>query len=108
MLFHRKVSACILGASFFATVLAFSAATARADKPETPKLPDGPGKETTVRVCGSCHAAEISANRRESVEGWNGIVADMIQRGAKGTDEEFGEVVDYLSKNFPKTAKSKE
>ena len=28
----------------------------------------------------------------------------MIQRGAKGTDEEFGEVVDYLVAHFPKGA----
>ena len=23
------------------------------------KLPDGPGKETTQRLCGTCHGAEI-------------------------------------------------
>jgi competence protein ComEA len=28
----------------------------------------------------------------------------MVERGAKGTDEEFGQVVDYLVANFPKTA----
>jgi competence protein ComEA len=43
-------------------------------------------------------------NRRESVEGWSGVVEDMIRRGAKGSDEEFGEVVDYLVTHFPKTA----
>jgi competence protein ComEA len=43
-------------------------------------------------------------NRRESFEGWNGVVEDMIRRGTKATDEEFGEVVDYLVAHFPKTA----
>ena len=43
-------------------------------------------------------------SRRESVDGWNALVVDMIARGAKGSDDEFGEVVDYLAANFPKTA----
>src|SRR5690348_6296366 len=71
---------------------------------EKPKLPDGPGKTATVRLCGSCHAAEIVMSRRESRDGWSGVVEDMIQRGAKGTDDEFGEVVDYLVVHFPKGA----
>ena len=92
----RKAAVCSavfwIGASFVAL---------GADKS---KLPDGPGKETTQRICGSCHAAEIFISRRESRDGWNGIVADMIQRGMKGSDEEFGEVVDYLVANFSKSA----
>ena len=71
---------------------------------DKPKLPEGPGKETTQRVCGACHAAEMVMNRRETFEGWNGVVEDMIRRGMKGSDEEFGEVVDYLVAHFPKTA----
>ena len=42
-------------------------------------------------------------NRRESREGWSGIIEDMIRRGTKGTDEEFGEVADYLTEHFPKS-----
>lgn len=70
---------------------------------DKPKLPDGPGKDVTQKVCGSCHAAEIVMGRRESLEGWSGIIEDMIQRGTKATDEEFGEVVDYLVANFSKS-----
>jgi competence protein ComEA len=81
--------------------LSLSHSALGADKP---KLPEGPGKATTVRVCGACHAAEIVMSRRESVDGWNALVVDMIARGAKGSDDEFGEVVDYLAANFPKTA----
>ena len=33
-------------------------------------------------------------------EGWEGVVADMIARGARGTDAEFAAIVDYLSKHF--------
>ena len=84
------------------TVLLLGIPALAADKP---KLPDGPGKETTQRICGSCHAAEIFMSRRESRDGWNGIVADMIMRGMKGSDEEFGEAVDYLVANFSKSAR---
>ena len=69
---------------------------------DKPKLPEAPGKAATIRMCGGCHAAEIVMSRRESRDGWSGVVEDMIQRGAKGTDDEFGEVVDYLVAQFPK------
>jgi competence protein ComEA len=68
------------------------------------KLPDGPGKATTQKVCGSCHGAELVLGRQDDREGWGTLVNDMIERGAKGTDDEFYEVVDYLSTNFSKTS----
>jgi mono/diheme cytochrome c family protein len=34
-------------------------------------------------------------------EQWGSIVSNMISRGAKGSDEEFAEVVDYLAKTLP-------
>jgi competence protein ComEA len=85
-----------------AALLSFASWVALAD--EKPKLPDAPGKDTTVKLCGTCHAAEIVMSRRESREGWSGVVEDMIQRGLKGSDEDFGEVVDYLVAQFPKSA----
>jgi competence protein ComEA len=68
------------------------------------KLPDGPGKATTQKVCGSCHGAELVLGRQEDREAWGSIVNDMIQRGATGADDEFYEVVDYLATNFSKTS----
>jgi competence protein ComEA len=68
------------------------------------KLPDGPGKATTQKVCGSCHGAELVLGRQDDREGWGTLVNDMIERGAKGTDDEFYEVVDYLATNFSKTS----
>ena len=69
-----------------------------------PTLPDGPGKDTVVRVCSQCHGVEVAASHRDSPEGWNAIVNDMIQRGATGTDDEFSKIVDYLSAHFPKNS----
>src|ERR1700751_1165623 len=68
------------------------------------KLPDGPGKAVTEKVCGACHGAELVIGRQEERETWGAIVEDMVQRGAQGTDDELYEVVDYLAKNFSKTS----
>jgi competence protein ComEA len=57
---------------------------AAADKPT---LPEGPGKETMIRVCGGCHGAEIVLGKRLNRDGWSQIVVNMIQRGAQGTDD---------------------
>jgi mono/diheme cytochrome c family protein len=34
-------------------------------------------------------------------EGWAGVVASMVARGAKGTPADFKAITDYLAKNFP-------
>jgi len=70
---------------------------------DPPKLPDGPGKATFEKVCGNCHGVEVAISRRETKDGWNAIIDDMIQRGAEGSDDEFGAVSDYLAANFSKT-----
>ena len=91
-------TAIICGAAF---LLSGSSFALRAD---APKLPDGPGKATTEKVCGTCHGAELVIGRQESREAWSGVVNEMIQRGAKGTDDEFYEVVEYLSTHFSKSS----
>jgi len=65
------------------------------------QFPDGPGKETVQKVCGACHGAEVVVPRGMSREEWSQTVASMVARGAKGTDEEFAQVLTYLSTNFP-------
>ena len=67
---------------------------------DKPQLPDAPGKATVQKVCSECHGAEIVLGRPNSEEGWNAIIIDMVQRGAQGTDDEFDEVVRYLTKNI--------
>lgn len=67
------------------------------------KLPQGDGRDTTEKLCGACHGTNLFVNRRDSREGWSGVVEDMIQRGAKGEDDQWGEVVDYLSSHLSKS-----
>lgn len=65
------------------------------------QLPEAPGKEVLTRVCATCHPAEIVLGRGMSREQWGSIVSNMVSRGAKGSDEEFATILDYLAKNLP-------
>jgi mono/diheme cytochrome c family protein len=65
------------------------------------QLPDAPNRETVQRICSSCHPAQIVLGRGMTREQWGGIVSNMISRGAKGSDDEFAQVVDYLAQNLP-------
>ena len=63
-------------------------------------LPAGPGRDITLKVCSGCHQVGIVASLRLTREGWAGVVKDMVREGAKGTDAELAQVLDYLSTNF--------
>jgi len=65
------------------------------------QLPDAPNRETVQRICSGCHPAQIILGRGMTREQWGAIVTNMISRGAKGSDEEFAQVVDYLATNLP-------
>jgi len=65
------------------------------------QLPDGPGKEETLRLCSQCHELERSVAPRQDREGWQGTVEKMVRLGAKGSDKEFAVVIDYLATSFP-------
>jgi competence protein ComEA len=87
-----------LGLSLLIFSLASAAAALADEKPG--ELPGAPGKATVMKVCNACHGAEVVLGHPHSEEGWNSIVTDMIQRGAEGTDDEFDEIVKYLTKNI--------
>lgn len=85
----------VLVASTLAVMMVMGVATLAAAQ-----LPEGPGRDVTVRVCGTCHEATRPAAVRLTREGWEQTVSDMRWRGAKGTDEEFAAIVEYLVANF--------
>jgi competence protein ComEA len=80
------VGACLLGAAdvSFAQV----------------QLPEGKGRDETVKVCGVCHPAERGAAVRLTRDGWKDVISKMVSLGAKGTDPELEAVLDYLSTHF--------
>jgi mono/diheme cytochrome c family protein len=63
-------------------------------------LPAGPGKELVEARCVTCHdLLRVVASRRPRSD-WEGIVVNMINRGATATPEEHQTIVAYLSTQF--------
>ena len=54
----------------------------------------------TTQLCSRCHAPGIVAAQHQSERQWEMTISKMVGYGAQGTDEEFGTIVDYLTKNF--------
>ena len=63
-------------------------------------MPDGPGKDVTVRSCGVCHETRRAASVRLTREGWAAVIESMRLRGAKVSDQDFPVVLDYLATHF--------
>jgi competence protein ComEA len=76
------------------------AALAFSQTKPSPTLPEGPGKAVVEKMCKGCHGLENVVRSRRTKDKWSDIVDEMIARGAKGTDSEADEVVDYLSTHF--------
>ena len=64
------------------------------------QLPEGPGKDAVVRMCGTCHPVERAASVRLTREGWQDTIGKMMTLGAKGTDEDTKAVLEYLATHF--------
>ncbi len=64
------------------------------------QLPDGPGKDTLVQICGKCHSAGVVAGYSQTKEAWTSTISKMIEQGAEGTDDQYTAILDYLVKNF--------
>ena len=71
---------------------------------QTP-LPEGEGKKIVEKVCLDCHGPENFTSKKRDKEGWEKVIADMVEKGAQGTDEEYDKIVAYLVKNFGKDQK---
>jgi DNA uptake protein ComE-like DNA-binding protein len=63
-------------------------------------MPEGANRELTVRVCAGCHEPQRAASVRLTREGWQDVVAKMVGLGAKASDEEIANVIDYLAEHF--------
>ena len=65
------------------------------------QLPEGPGKDVTQKVCGTtCHGPDIVAGTGRTHNQWTGVVNSMVARGAKASDTELHQIVNYLSSHF--------
>jgi competence protein ComEA len=80
----------------FAAMAAIPVAPVRAQN-----LPDAPGKAETVKVCSGCHEVTRATSMHLDRAGWQSEMEKMISLGAKGSPEDFENVLNYLSKNYP-------
>jgi len=55
------------------------------------------GEKVTQEVCAGCHGVDFFGGKRMTREMWRLTIEDMIGRGAVGTDEQFEQVISYLS-----------
>jgi cytochrome c5 len=100
------LTVCWHQGAFVASVFLLSSHLAFAG-PNSAQLPDGPGKTTVQKICSGCHAPEIVLGHRDTKEGWEQIVSNMVEKGANGTDDEFNTIIDYLAAHFPKDGNAK-
>ena len=77
------------------------AAQSQAKTDPYPQLPDGPGKQTVIRVCGKCHSPTNVIANGQSEQGWEDTITKMAGLGASASDEDYSAILDYLVKNFP-------
>jgi competence protein ComEA len=64
------------------------------------ELPDGKGKEAVESTCTECHNTQRIQNKRFDEEGWNGVLREMMEKGASVNPDDMKVIVDYLTKNF--------
>ena len=63
-------------------------------------LPDGSGKELVEARCQLCHDLGRVAGIKRTKTEWDGIVANMVTRGATATPEEARTISAYLGSHF--------
>lgn len=69
--------------------------------PPDSDFPPGEGKEAFLRACGKCHSQTIVLAYGQKREGWENTITKMVRLGAQGSDEDFTDIADYLTTNFP-------
>jgi len=63
-------------------------------------LPEAPAKKTVETVCGGCHDLDTAIGERHDKPGWQTVIATMVNRGARASDQEFDAIIEYLAKYF--------
>lgn len=72
-----------------------------------PEFPPGEGRDTTLSVCSKCHSVNNLLATGRDRQGWENIILKMVSLGSKGTDEDFSDIADYLTANFPPASGAK-
>ena len=96
------VGSAVLVCGHLTQASASGAQAASSDHPAAhPEFPPGDGRELTLRTCGKCHSPTIVLAYGQKREGWEKTITKMVGLGATGSDEDFTDIADYLTANFP-------
>lgn len=68
-----------------------------------PKLPPDPNRQIYLNACGACHVADVVVGQHQSRESWGKLVGRMRENGARGSDDDFKKITDYLLMYFGPT-----
>lgn len=64
------------------------------------RFPDAPGKPELLKVCGSCHDAEIVLSTLQTPAEWADTLQIMAQQGAEATPDAWRLIGRYIDSNF--------
>ena len=56
--------------------------------------------EAFTRVCGRCHTSDRVVEGRRSRSQWDEVLERMVAKGATGSDDDFGIVIEYLVSEY--------
>jgi competence protein ComEA len=74
------------------------------NSPSHPEFPAGEGREAVMRLCVKCHSPNIILASGQDRVGWENTITKMARLGAVGSDDDFTDIADYLTANFPPSA----
>jgi cytochrome c5 len=95
----------VVGAALILTGLAAAAWTAAASQTSPVKDPaQAPAEapdlaresESLKAVCAHCHTLQMVTNTPRSYDAWHDTVQKMLNLGAKATDDQLDDIMDYL------------
>ena len=89
------------------SVAAAQTADSSAPADNHPEFPPGEGREAVLRLCVKCHSPNIILASGQDRRGWENTITKMARQGAEGSDEDFTDIADYLTANFPPSAVKK-
>ena len=86
---------------------AAGASATTGDSSARAEFPPGTGRDAVLRLCVRCHSPNIILASGRDRTGWENTITKMVGLGATGTDEDFTDIADYLTANFPPSAVKK-
>src|SRR5262245_13715591 len=72
-----------------------------APPPGNVPIPDRPGRALTVQLCRTaCHRPNVVTGSGRNRDQWTAVVNQMVARGAKASETELAQIINYLTTNF--------